>query len=161
MVGYKVIDTVLMFLIIGLAYALLGIGLSIIYSSFRLLNVAYGDLAILAAYMVVLFSVKLNIAYLFSLVLSVLILFFVAILKFPFLWGLWEKSLGEIETNSLLVFFGLSLIIQNILSLCFGTRSVSYSYITGTVLLLGEYILINRVYVLFILTSVKIGRAHV
>ena len=118
-------------LVIGAVYALTGLGLNLVYGTMRLLNIAHGDLIMLGAYASFWLFTLVQISPVFSLALAA---FGSAGLGAVVYFGLFQhqlKSTGSIEkleANSLLLFIGLSVIMQNLASLAFSAspRAVPY-----------------------------------
>ena len=104
------INTVLQGVMLGGLYALFAAGLSLIFGIMRLVNLAHGDLIVLAAFVVLLTTQSLGIDP-----------FLATLLAMPLLFGfgyalqhlLLNRTLGRDIMPPLLVTFGLSIIIQN------------------------------------------------
>lgn len=120
-------------LVTGSLYALIALGLNLVYGTMRMLNVAHGDVVMLGAYAAYgAFSfVGLSPLVAAPLVAALGGLFGAALYRGVFrrlLATATPASTGRLEANSLLLFFGLSIIIQNVAALAFtpNTRSVAY-----------------------------------
>jgi branched-chain amino acid transport system permease protein len=85
-------------------------GLSLIFGIMRLVNIAHGDLIVLAAYVSLLVTQSLGFGALSSLAIVVPAM---AALGYALQRGMLNRTLGEDLLPSLLVTFGLSVIIQN------------------------------------------------
>jgi branched-chain amino acid transport system permease protein len=85
-------------------------GLSLIFGVMRLVNIAHGDLIVLAAYVALMVTTTLGLDPLTSLLLVVPIM---AIIGYTLQRGLLNRTLGDDLLPPLLVTFGLSIIIQN------------------------------------------------
>jgi len=103
-------NLILQGVLIGGLYAMFAAGLSLIFGVMRLVNIAHGDLIVLAAYVALMVTQTLGIDPLTSLLLVVPIM---AILGYALQRGLLNFTLGEDLLPPLLVTFGLSIIIQN------------------------------------------------
>jgi branched-chain amino acid transport system permease protein len=114
------IDTVLAGILLGGIYALFALGLSLIFGIMRLVNLAHGDLILLAAYLVLTATTALGVPLPVATVLVVAAMF---ILGFILQRLVLERLLGDDILPPLLVTFGLSIIIQNGLLLVFGADS--------------------------------------
>src|SRR5579871_3019978 len=101
--------------LLGGLYALFAAGLSLIFGVMRLVNIAHGDLIIVAAYMAYFVMMLLGVG---PFVALVLILPVVAVMGYGLQRGLLNFALGD-ELPPLLVTIGLSVIIQNVLLLAF------------------------------------------
>jgi branched-chain amino acid transport system permease protein len=114
------IDTVLAGILLGGIYALFALGLSLIFGIMRLVNLAHGDLILLAAYLVLTVTTALGIPLAVATILVIAAMF---ALGFILQRLVLERLLGDDILPPLLVTFGLSIIIQNGLLLVFGADS--------------------------------------
>src|ERR1700749_1220541 len=96
-------------------------GLSLIFGVMRLVNIAHGDLIVLAAYIALSTVAALGISPLLSLVIVVPVM---ALIGYVIQRGLLNRTLGNDLLPPLLVTFGLSVIIQNGLLELFTADSV-------------------------------------
>ncbi len=104
------LNVILQGVLIGGLYAMFAAGLSLIFGVMRLVNIAHGDLIVLAAYVALMVTQTLGINPLTSLMLVVPIM---AIIGYALQRGLLNRTLGDDLLPPLLVTFGLSIIIQN------------------------------------------------
>jgi branched-chain amino acid transport system permease protein len=104
------LNVILQGVLIGGLYAMFAAGLSLIFGVMRLVNIAHGDLIVLAAYVALLVTQALGVDPLTSLLLVVPIM---AIIGYALQRGLLNYTLGDDLLPPLLVTFGLSIIIQN------------------------------------------------
>src|ERR1041385_6619486 len=95
-------------------------GLSLIFGVMRLVNIAHGDLIVLAAYVALVTVQALGVNPLLSLVIVVPVM---AVIGYVLQRGLLNRTLGDDLLPPLLVTFGLSVIIQNALLLRFTADS--------------------------------------
>jgi branched-chain amino acid transport system permease protein len=115
-----VINTVLQGVMLGGLYALFAAGLSLIFGIMRLVNLAHGDLIVLAAFIVLVVSQTLGLDPFLATLLAMPILFgFGYVLQYFLL----NRTLGRDIMPPLLVTFGLSIIIQNSLLEVFSADS--------------------------------------
>jgi branched-chain amino acid transport system permease protein len=98
--------------LIGGLYAMFAAGLSLIFGIMRLVNIAHGDLIVLAAYIALVTTMTLGINPLVALVIVVPVM---AGIGYVLQRGLLNFTLGDDLLPPLLVTFGLSVIIQNAL----------------------------------------------
>lgn len=116
------LNTVLQGVMLGGLYALFAMGLSLMFGVMRLTNVAHGDFIILMA-----FAAYAAIASL-GMTLSLLLLLPLAFaIGYGLQRGVLNGTLGNDPLPSLVVTFGLSIVIQNLLQEIFSadTRSIS------------------------------------
>ena len=104
------LNTILQGVLIGGLYAMFAAGLSLIFGIMRLVNIAHGDLIVLAAYLalVVIETFGLNPFAALLIVVPVMAALGYALQRF-----LLNRTLGDDLLPPLLVTFGLSVIIQN------------------------------------------------
>jgi branched-chain amino acid transport system permease protein len=98
--------------LIGGLYAMFAAGLALIFGVMRLVNIAHGDLIVIAAYLSLMTTDTLGIGPLASLAVVVPLM---AILGYALQRGVLYSTLGDDLLPPLLVTFGLSIIIQNAL----------------------------------------------
>lgn len=117
----------------GALYALVALGLNLVYGTLRLLNIAHGDLAMIGAYVAFFGFTAFGIAPPISMVIT-------AALCGAFGWALYRgvfkallsnpETAQRLEGNSLILFYGLSVILQNVISLSFTTTGRGYQYLS-------------------------------
>lgn len=106
------VNAIVQGVLVGGLYALFAAGLSLIFGVMRLVNIAHGDLIVLAAYvaLVCVWITGLN-----PLVAILVVAPLMALLGYGLQKVLFNRTLGEDILPPLLVSFGLSIIIQNAL----------------------------------------------
>ena len=104
------LNVILQGVLIGGLYAMFAAGLSLIFGVMRLVNIAHGDLIVLAAYVSLMVTQSLGVGPLTSLLLVVPAM---ALIGYALQRGLLNRTLGDDLLPPLLVTFGLSIIIQN------------------------------------------------
>ena len=134
-------------LVLGGTYALLAMGLTLQYGIARIMNLAYGETIIAAAFLAYALFDGLGISPLVGLLIA-------APLGFAFgylVYGLMmrplvnrAKSRENLEIDSILATFGLLFVIQGVLLVLFGSNYASYSYLNVGVNVLGTNIAANR-----------------
>ena len=123
-------------LLIGGVYALIGVGLTLVFGVMKTINFAHGDFVILGMYSAVLLNTLFGWDPYLSLLIAMPLGFLAgAILQRVVL----ARLIDAPPESSLLVTLGLALVIGNILLLTFGgePKSVNVAYASNTVLL-GE-----------------------
>jgi branched-chain amino acid transport system permease protein len=106
------INSIVQGILLGGLYALFAAGLSLIFGVMRLVNIAHGDLIILAAYMGLSTTIILGIHPILALLIVIPIL---SGLGYLLQRTILNRTLGDDLLPPLLVTFGLSVIIQNVL----------------------------------------------
>jgi branched-chain amino acid transport system permease protein len=114
------IDTILQGLLLGGLYALFATGLSLIFGVMRIVNLAHGDLSILAAFLAVVVVETLGLN---PFVALVLVAPFMAALGYGLQTLVLNRLLGRGILPPILVTFGFSIIIQNALLETFSADS--------------------------------------
>jgi branched-chain amino acid transport system permease protein len=104
------LNVILQGVLTGGLYAMFAAGLSLIFGVMRLVNIAHGDLIVLAAYIALIASTALGINPLLSLIIVVPAM---ALIGYILQRGLLNRTIGDDLLPPLLVTFGLSIIIQN------------------------------------------------
>ncbi|MEM6987079.1 MAG: branched-chain amino acid ABC transporter permease [Pseudomonadota bacterium] len=105
-------NTIVQGVLLGGLYALFAAGLSLIFGVMRLVNIAHGDLIVLAAYLALSTTLLLGVHPLAALLFVVPAM---AGIGYVLQRGLLNRTLGDDILPPLLVTFGLSVIIQNAL----------------------------------------------
>ena len=103
-------NSILQGVLVGGLYALFATGLSLIFGVMRLVNIAHGDLIVLASYLALVATQTLGVGPLTSLLLIVPLM---AVIGYGLQRILLNHTLGDDLLPPLLVTFGLSVIIQN------------------------------------------------
>jgi branched-chain amino acid transport system permease protein len=133
-----VTNAVLQGLLLGGLYALFAAGLSIMFGVMRIVNLAHGDLSVVAAYIAVLL-IGQNFLPLWLVVVLVIPIF--AVIGYVLQRTVFQRSLSSDPLATLLVTFGLSIVIQNVLLQTFSadTRTIDAgSFVTGSLKLGGS-----------------------
>jgi len=108
----EILNAIVQGILLGGQYALFAAGLSLMFGVMRLVNLAHGDIAVLAAYGTLIVVNAFAVSPLIALVVVAPI---VAILGFVLQRWVLQRTLTESPLPSLLVTFGISIIIQNVL----------------------------------------------
>jgi branched-chain amino acid transport system permease protein len=116
-------------LVTGGLYALVALGLNLIYGTMRLLNIAHGEIVMIGAYLIYWIGALTS---LHPLIGAALTAGLCGLLGLAAYYGLFRVVLGSprlmerVEANSLLLFFGLSIVLQNLVKLAFTASPRSY-----------------------------------
>lgn len=139
--------TLILGLVLGGTYALLALGLTLQYGIARIMNLAYGELTLVAAFLVVFLFLGVGLSPLLALPL-------VAAGGYGAGWLLYQVMMrplvarsgggGRLEVDSILATFGLLFLIQGVLLLAFGANFTSISYLDRGVTVLGVSVALNR-----------------
>ncbi|SEE26615.1 amino acid/amide ABC transporter membrane protein 1, HAAT family [Rhizobiales bacterium GAS188] len=107
-------------ILLGGMYALFALGLSLVFGIMRLVNLAHGDLIVLAAFLVLATIMATGVPLAVATVLTILAMF---VLGYVLQRAVLERVLGDDIMPPLLVTFGLSIVLQNGLLFIFGADS--------------------------------------
>jgi branched-chain amino acid transport system permease protein len=105
-----VFTPLVMGIMLGGLYALIAMGLSMIFGVMRLINLAHGDFVILGSYIAYALVTFLGMDPIISLVICIPVMFGIGFLVQKYLMG---KAFGISGEAPLIIAFGVSLIIQN------------------------------------------------
>jgi len=121
-------------LFLGVVYALTAIGLNLVYGTLRLLNIAHGDLVMLGAYVGFWGFSLISVSPFLSMFVAAALGAGLALFIYTLLLRPMMKRLpgDQLEANSLLVFFGVSVVLQNLTSMAFSTDSRAFQHLNGT-----------------------------
>jgi branched-chain amino acid transport system permease protein len=106
------INVIVQGVLVGGLYAMFAAGLSLIFGVMRLVNIAHGDLIVLAAYLALVTTQTLGVGPLTAMLIVVPLM---AAIGYALQWLVLNRTLGDDLLPPLLVTFGLSVIIQNTL----------------------------------------------
>lgn len=138
-------------LLLGGLYGIIGIGMSMIFGIVRLVNLAHGDLVILASYLSLVVLSFFPVSPLITLIVVIPVM---CLIGFIVQYYLLNQVLGKGMNPPLLVAFGLSIILQNLLLLIFtpDARTLLTSISVQT-LPLGNFLNIPLVYLVDFIAS--------
>jgi branched-chain amino acid transport system permease protein len=158
-------------ILLGGLYALFATGLALVFGVMRMVNLAHGDLGILAAFLTLFMVQSIGLGVLWSGLICIAVMFVIGYLLQR---GLLNFTLGTDDTRPIVVTFGLSIIIENGLMLWFSAdsqgldagRIENISIRVNEQLSIGWYPLIVFVIAIvaigalqLFLTNTKLGRA--
>jgi branched-chain amino acid transport system permease protein len=147
-------------LVAGSIYALIALGLNLIYGTMRLLNVAHGEVVMIGAYVAYWGISLLSVGPLVSALVAMPL---AAALGAAIYLAIFRRAMRSaefmerIEGNSLLVFFGVSVILQNVASLLFTPNQRGYRYQDEIVHFIGATVPVNKLIVLAIAGTVCVA----
>ena len=126
--------------VLGALYALIGLGLNLVYGTMRLLNIAHGDFLMLGAYGAFWWFTLTGISPPIALPLiaaggaGIGLALYALVFRKQLATGL---APAVIEARSLLLFFGVSVVIQNVTALLFSATPRAYRHL-DTVYQIGQ-----------------------
>lgn len=134
-------------LVLGGTYALVAMGLTLQYGIARIMNLAYGETIIAAAFLAYVLFNGLGINPVLGLLAAVPLGFVFGYLVYGVMMRPLvrrAKSRETLEIDSILATFGLLFVIQGVMLVFFGSNYTSYSYLNIGVSVLGTTIAANR-----------------
>ena len=136
------LDAVIQGVLLGGLYALFATGLSLIFGVMRLVNIAHGDLIVLAAFLGLAMVNGTGVHPLLSLIVTVPVM---GAIGYALQRGILNLTLGRDILPPLLVTFGLSMIIQNVLLEVFSadTQRLKAGALETASIAIGEQIAIG------------------
>ncbi len=149
-------------LVLAAVYGLVALGLNLIYGTMRLLNVAHGEILMLGGYLAYWSFTLIGAGPIYAMFAALVLAggFGAALyttLCRPVLAS--SKAVAQIEANSLLVLFGISIILQNVAALSFTATARAYPYLDQIVRIGGFQVTADRLAVLGIGLAVCLGCA--
>lgn len=135
-------------LVLGGTYALVAMGLTLQYGIARIMNLAYGEVIIAAAFLAYVMFTGIGINPVAGLVAAVPAGFLLsygtyAVMMSPLVARACDKA--SLEVDSILATFGLLFVIQGVMLVIFGANFTSYSYLNDPISILGTVLAANRV----------------
>ena len=140
-------------LVLGVIYGLVALGLNLIYGTMRLLNVAHGEILMLGGYLSYWSFTLIGIGPLYSMFVGMALAGALGALVYHFLCRRVlsaSKLVEQIEANSLLLLFGVSIILQNVVALSFTATARAYPYLDQIIPIGNFQVTANRLVVLVI-----------
>jgi branched-chain amino acid transport system permease protein len=138
--GRHIYEAIVDGILIGGVYALMAVGLTLIFGVLDIINIAQGVLVILGAYLSYVLSVHLHIDLFLGLLITVPVMFVIGIAMY---WAFIRPLRGHERTSmSLLASYSVAIIIEGILYWIFSPNYVQLnaSYVTASVRVLGFYL---------------------
>ena len=124
------VDAVVQGILLGGLYALFAVGLSLVFGTMRLVNLAHGDLTIIPAYVALMLVNALRFNSFYAIPITMAIMFIVGYLLQR---GLLNFVVGRGDIAGVIVTFGLSIVIQNALLLKFTANSQGLGPTAGSI----------------------------
>ncbi len=144
--------------LVGGIYALIGIGLTLIFGVMRVINFAHGDLVMVGMYAAWLFFSKAGIDPFVSVVLCMPLLFALgAFLQ----WSLIQRVLDALPQNQILLTIGIGLVLSNTAMLAFTSdyRILSTTYSSSSFALFGISVSVPLA-ISFVITAALTGALY-
>ena len=140
--------------LLGGLYAIIGIGMSLIFGIMRLTNIAHGDIMILSTFLTMFITQNLTGNPILALLITIVImmLFAIGVQKF-----LINRVITKGAEPALLVTFGLSIIISNALFLGFGANTQTIaSPLVSMNFIRTQYVSVSMMYMVSFIVAVVV-----
>ena len=126
-------------LMTGALYALIAVSLNLIYGTMRLLNIGHGDIAMVGAYIGYWIFTLTGLPPFVSFLVAPLVAGAFGVLLYRRLFaGLLARVKGDgLEAASLLIFFGISMVLQNTAAFFFSGTPRAYTYYDSVIRFAG------------------------
>jgi len=149
-----IIQSILNGILLGGLYAIIGIGMSLVFGIMGLTNLAHGDLIIVGAFLSMTFATQFFGSLWISLLVTILVMMMIGFLMQHFLIN---KVLHKGAEPALLATFGVSICLSNALLLVFGAdaRSISSSF-ASTNIITTKVFSLSAVYVLDFVVAIAV-----
>ena len=135
--SFDFVNPLVIGILIGGLYALIALGLSMVFGVMRLINLAHGDLVVLGSYLSYAIMTNLGLDPILSLVITIPVLFG---LGFFIQQVLMRRAFAISSEAPLIIAFGIALILQNLNQIFFTpmSRGISTAY-SGASFFLGSF----------------------
>ena len=147
-------------LVLGGMYALVAMGLTLQYGVARIMNLAYGELLVAAAFVAWFVVARLELPPPVALAIAVPAGFAVSWLLYRVMLTPLVRRAGagpRLEVDSILATFGLLFVVQGVMLAAFGGGYYSYEYLSVPVDVLGAKVAANRLVALGIAVVVGVA----
>ncbi len=153
-----IVQLVLLGLVRGTMYAVMGVGLSVIFGIMGIVNFAHGELFMMGCYIMYYFTGILKLPFPVGIAASAVCMFFIGmLLEKGLLSRLREKSGREWLMNSFVLTIGLMVMFQNLALISFSSKQRGISSLIPGIMEFGDVILINDHLLVLVLAVVSIG----
>ncbi|MFC2046797.1 branched-chain amino acid ABC transporter permease [Chloroflexota bacterium] len=136
-------------LTIGCIYALIALGLNILWGTMRVLNVAHGQLIMLGAYTAYWLFTLYNVSTFLSAILAAVGGAVLGLVAYKLLFSTSlraAKSVEALEASTLLISFGVLILLENVASLLWTSNYRQYTYLTQSITILDTPLALNRLF---------------
>jgi branched-chain amino acid transport system permease protein len=152
--GLIILDSIASGILTGGVYALIAVGLSLIFGVMRVLNFAHGDFIMLAMYLAFFLSVFSGLIPLLTLPLAVAVFFLFGVGVYV---GVIKRIVAAPTLSQVFLTFGLSLVLENTANIVFGSnyRNIITPY-SGKVVSLLNLVTVSLSYLIAFSISIVV-----
>ena len=145
-------------IIMGCIYGLIGLGYSVIYKASGIMNLAQGEMITMAAYLGYTFTTVMGMPYWIGLILTLIVMFFYGVFIQSGVVANYQKR-GVTGVYMILITFGLSRVMNGAEAVIFGSNPREFSSIfnTSSIAILGARLPPERIMCLFLAVFAMLG----
>jgi branched-chain amino acid transport system permease protein len=149
------VNDIIQGVLLGGLYALFAAGLSLVFGVMRLVNLAHGDLSIMAAYIALVIVGSLNINPFYTIILVMIVM---GIFGYLVQRGLLNFAMDAGPMNAILATFGIAIIVQNLLLQGFTATSkrLHAGWIETSFIRVNDQVVIGWFYFITLVVSVLV-----
>ncbi|MBO6837223.1 MAG: branched-chain amino acid ABC transporter permease [Alphaproteobacteria bacterium] len=147
-------------LVLGSVYAVIALGLNLVYGTMRLLNIAHGEIVMVGAYAAFWGFSLLGLSPLVALPVVGLLTGAIGLVLYRTLFRAQlaaNKPVAQLEASSLLLFFGVSIVMQNLASLAFTATPRAYQHLDTVYQIGGVAMTGNRIATLVVSVAILVA----
>lgn len=147
-------------LVLGSVYAVIALGLNLVYGTMRLLNIAHGEIVMVGAYAAFWGFSLLGLSPLAALPVVGVLTGAIGLVLYRTLFRAQlaaNKPVAQLEASSLLLFFGVSIVMQNLASLAFTATPRAYQHLDTVYQIGGVAMTGNRIATLVVSVAVLVA----
>ena len=147
-------------IVLGGMYALVATGLTLQYGVARIMNLAYGEFVVAAAFAALWLFSAAGVNPLLGLLVVTPVAFLLNLLVYRVLLAPLVRRAGSpaaLETDSILATFGLLFVVQGVMLAIFGGAYQNYTYLSVPVSVFGATLTANRVVALLFAAAIGAG----
>ncbi|MEC9265692.1 MAG: branched-chain amino acid ABC transporter permease [Alphaproteobacteria bacterium] len=147
-------------LVLGSVYAVIALGLNLVYGTMRLLNIAHGEIVMVGAYAAFWGFSLLGLSPLAALPVVGVLTGAIGLVLYRTLFRAQlaaNKPVAQLEASSLLLFFGVSIVMQNLASLAFTATPRAYQHLDTVYQIGGVAMTGNRIATLVVSVAILVA----
>ncbi len=147
-------------LVLGSVYAVIALGLNLVYGTMRLLNIAHGEIVMVGAYAAFWGFSLLGLSPLVALPVVGVLTGAIGLFLYGTLFRAQlaaNKPVAQLEASSLLLFFGVSIVMQNLASLAFTATPRAYQHLDTVYQIGGVAMTGNRIATLVVSVAILVA----
>lgn len=147
-------------LVLGSVYAVIALGLNLVYGTMRLLNIAHGEIVMVGAYAAFWGFSLLGLSPLVALPVVGVLTGAIGLVLYRTLFRAQlaaNKPVAQLEASSLLLFFGVSIVMQNLASLAFTATPRAYQHLDTVYQIGGVAMTGNRIATLVVSVAILVA----